>query len=421
VVSLRADDLSPRAKLTATDDATRDSSDGRGSVGGDTAVIQSPDSMPLQEWVRLLYAHPDDPVLWTRELKRLDDVRLRLASGGDPAGDVFTAMAISKNQQLRGIAFRHLKRYGEALDALSSSAKLLESTWTRQGCAHPKPKARCDELNDLRARTMTYVARVHTDQHDIVRADRALHDAVVLSRDASKYPHRLAGIVGDLVQQEAFARAASLVLAEIKNALDHRNEQRVSASARVASSLFNELFFWISWDRQTGKLRDGDPRDFVDNHGIGLGKSMKYGMTDPSEDQATFVTARFREEKILGPNAHRSKADLAGMAKADGFTSTEDLIKNAKLTEYVRREMADGNFEPVAKYVHSEYMDDRFYTSSGVILACREWSSPVTFAEIDRRLREAPAGTVPPSTIEILTAFERGTQFLKVHCRAKAR
>lgn len=377
----------------------------------------TPESMSPEEWSRLIHSNPDDQLLWSRELNLLRQFRRELVAISNPTTEVLRGIALANNDELQGIALRHLKRYDEALEALSRSEQHFLALSTQQGCDSVHPGSRCADIAEGRERVQWFIMLVHTNVGDSRRADAVRSDMVARSRTTTHYEDRLRRSVLELVQRDAFGTASALIVSELQHAIDTRHDNQLKVAARVGESMLELFFNGISWTAQN-KLRDGDPRDFVDNTGIGIGRRAKYGMTDPDEDMATFFTAKVLEElvtlKVGGAEF------LTSMTKKGGYGSIEELVQNARLTDYVRREMADGNFEPVAKNAYLE-VDDTLYNLAGQVLVCRERASSIPFAEVSRRLRQAPAGTVAATTSEILAGFGRLVRFRDTHCRLKAR
>lgn len=361
-------------------------------------------------------SRPDDPVLWARELQRIESLRGSYAKRGNPDADVTLGIAVANVDQLRGIALRHLKRYPEAIAALSESSTRLQKTWTLAGCAQPSPPARCAELDDLRALTASLEANVRRDQNDPDGMGRALGSSVAFSRRTSTYRERLNAAVAGLFGLQAFKPGGALLLAEMKAAIDERDNPRLLSIVAAADAAYGRMFTAVSWNLQTRKMRENDPRDFVDNTGIGIGRRQKYGMTDPDEDHATFVTVMVEEELFID---QQQGAPSPERIKRGGYASADDYLKNIRITDYVRAEMAAGNFEPVVKYLNQAWMFGTLSSSQGLV--CLDPPPKIRFDEVARRLRIAPAGTVSPVTVEVFSALDEASRFVAGHCHARPR
>ena len=258
--------------------------------------------------------------------------------------------------------------------------------------------------------TFTYEANVREDVGDRAQMTFALKSRVAASRSTTRYREYLATSLAKLVSLDDFPDATSLLLGEIRYVSETRDDSLLKTVEEIGSSYSLALFKGISW-KPDGSMRDLDPRDFVDNIGIGIGRQVKYGMTDWDEDDATFATAQYMEDAM----AKYSERNLLRLAEGAGYTSVDELRANSRLGDYVRREMMDGNFEPVVKLLVHEQLD--FQLKAGKGAECPKRPSDFSFAEVRRRLREAPAGTVSTTTQDILFSVQSLAESLNANCR----
>ena len=381
---------------------------------GRHATAPTPASLSTEEWQKRLFENPSDSSLWSQELDRVNAMRTKINALQAPAEDSTVAGALANNDQLRGIALRHLKRYHEALAALAASDQSLSSLWAVHRCNAEHATDECQLIAQLRAMTFTYMANVHEDMGNHAEMSSALKNAVAASRSTDRYQEFLVTSMARLVHLDDFTDATSLLLDEINNVSGVRNDRLVKVVEEAGTSYSLALFQGISW-KPDGGIRDADPRDFVDNTGIGLGRQFKYGMTDWAEDHATFATAMVTEELY----AKAATNDLVSEAKRAGYGSADELRTNLRVPDFVRRELLDSNFEPVAKFLVIEQLNFTFQLRPKEGQACPKHSSQFPFTEIRRRLREAPAGTVATTTQDILFSVERLVESLQTNCRTR--
>lgn len=195
-------------------------------------------------------------------------------------------------------------------------------------------------------------------------------------------------------------------LAHIFTAVDigrsSNNEMLTQAAARLGDRLISTLFDSISWDPTTGGRRSDDPRDFADDNNIGIGRSSKYGMTNPDEDHATFATLVFMSETLKN--------------NPEFVESEEVNPEEYALDSYIRTQIAEQNFEPAAKYLLTIYLDGGF--SSALNLADPTCPSSkrnlVSFEEILTPLDKSQS--TDPHTILIIRLASAIKEFLEERC-----
>jgi hypothetical protein len=169
--------------------------------------------------------------------------------------------------------------------------------------------------------------------------------------------------------------------------------QAASNAASRASWVMAQIFGTVSWDVQRRELRERDPRDFVDTHGIGLGKSVKYGMADPEEDEATFTTMIYIMER---DEARSPETDLIG---------------------YVLAQLAIDNVEPALKYLCVQYALTLggFRSDESCTRTVPDPTQRVRAAlDLAERSRPAP---LRPHLARALSALRAAEAFLTEQCR----
>jgi hypothetical protein len=171
-----------------------------------------------------------------------------------------------------------------------------------------------------------------------------------------------------------------------------KRNQAASDAASRASWVMARIFGTVSWDMQTRELRERDPRDFVDTHGIGLGKSVKYGMADPEEDKATFATMIYIMER---GKARSPETDLIG---------------------YVLAQLAIDNVEPALKYLCAQYsLTLEGFSDESCTRTVPDPTQRVR-AALDLAERSRPA-LLQPHLARALAAIRAAEAFLTEQCR----
>ncbi|HEY6644267.1 hypothetical protein [Povalibacter sp.] len=342
------------------------------------------------------------PAHWQHELDRAAAIRSQLEQGPLPDANR-QVLALANNDQIRGIALGHLRRYPEALEALASAQKSLAAVWEKSGCESASASATCRDAAHLRTITYSLRGSILEETGDRVRSRAAFRDAVITARSLDEFERSLLTCVRGMIAADAFGEAAELLATEITAANADGHKERLKTVRGVADSFVRSLSYGVSWTAE-GSLRGSDPRDFADNTGMGIGRQIKYGMTDQYEDDATFFTVMALEE--LMSTSPPDPQDLARMATDGGYASTNEFLESVRVAEYARREMLDGNFEPAAKYMVIDLLtfafDDKLEPPK-----CPAAPRVASFDVVRQRLLEAPAGTVAPTTVEILLAVER--------------
>jgi hypothetical protein len=178
-----------------------------------------------------------------------------------------------------------------------------------------------------------------------------------------------------------------------------------TAEARLTAKLGNfyrRVFALISWMPGQDKIRrSSDPRDFVDISGIGLGRGMKYGMIDESEDFATFLTAW-----LLGDHDRGN-----GTPMLPGGLTAETVKAETDMVGYVRAQMDECNFEPAAKYLYFRYLmfgcygDHLGYSAPG--------PGDVTDGEVIARMRGVPSQLIDGTTRLCIDVLADGYELLR--------
>jgi tetratricopeptide (TPR) repeat protein len=198
----------------------------------------------------------------------------------------------------------------------------------------------------------------------------------------------LSRLLRDRLSRQDFENALAVDFEAIEVAGEEKDLSFIDNTIGWAWTIAAELFYSISWNPETGEMRDGDPRDFIDGIKIGIGKTSKYGMRNQEEDRASF----------------------GGVF----FSSRDD--KEHDLLTYVHEQMNLGNFEPAAKYLFFAYVDKRVSAGKRRGIRCLDKSE--AFLSFDEVLSYAKSkGEVSDSTIQAIMLFQVLGDFLEKHCR----
>src|SRR5262249_20159276 len=100
-----------------------------------------------------------------------------------------------------------------------------------------------------------------------------------------------------------------------------------------------------------------------------------------------------------------------------GYASVDELRKNTDLDGYVRQQMVDGRFEPVAKYLYVRYINFGFSLSEGHVQCPDERAPRVSFSEVRVGLARRPQLSVSDRTRRIIEMLAKGRDFLEKHCQ----
>lgn len=373
--------------------------------------------MDAKEWQKLLFSNPDDKEIWGLELQRVTDTgaTLELLLRDKDTDQTFANLAIAHNHVLKAIAFRHLAEYQLTLQELVDS-ETITRTLERQGnCASSFNGPGCREIDTILEIVLTQLSLAFEDLNDKVNQEKYLNLALNYVSDSERYRRHLARIGNFYLEDNNFSQLIKTLYRELERALDTDNTDRISICCEAAEGTYMKLFTTISWLPGTNTIKGYDARDFVDMWGIGLGREFKYGMTSPSEDDATFITALFFQDVV---NVS-SDSDLPGNTD---YKTVEELRRNSRLDDHIREQLLEGNFEPAAKYLYCVYVDGGFYRYSGGYLVCpEERSSCVTFDEVKDSIQHAPRSLVDPWTLQVTELLDQAHKFLKQHCRKDAK
>jgi hypothetical protein len=383
------------------------------SVEGPDVTPGTDDEPESRARITYLLEHPDDAEAWGRELEHLrnigDFIATMLAVQSSPT----LRMADCNNRMLIGNALRHLKRYEEALDQLRQTERSLGGLFDELACDASRPDPLCADVREHLAMTSSFVADIWIARDEPNQVGRALKRAAEVSAKTDGHSLHVRQLVVWQIHHEQTGEAARTVLNEV-GAEDRAAGDRAvrESAARLAEGFYGAVFDSISWrpGKDSEVSRDADPRDFFDMYGIGIGRSVKYGMTDSDEDSATFKTVFFVQELMrASPNEDW----------LSGYSSMDEMRKNYDIDAYVRQQMSQGNFEPAAKYVYVRYVDGRFGAIEDGSVACRPAEEGwITFDDLRDQLEAVPALGVPPSTMQAIEAFDNAYSYLESRCRA---
>jgi len=375
----------------------------------DIPELESPDQ--LEAWADLLFKNPGDQKLWNTELARQIQRTEKLSKQERESPlDPKLKLTIANSYQSQGIALRHLKRYEEALSALTHSIDVLAQMEKNYECKSSSSELPiCGNIYDGIRLTFIYFANVYYDLSEMRNTEKYLERALEVPSTFEDFRHTLSRLVSLYLKQDDFQSALNIVLTAIEDELEYKHTKEVVTLSEMASSIYLRLFYTISWIPGTSDLRENDPRDFADRSGIGIGSNVKYGMTDPEEDSATFATLFFLQELA---NSNEGKE----YPKAWGYRSYDDLLKNTDIEAYIRSQLADRNLEPAAKYLYNKYIRYNFGEVSGRPFSCpNEQPNSVTFTEV-RKAIETGGEAIPHWTRYVIDLLFEGEQFLRTYC-----
>jgi hypothetical protein len=374
----------------------------------------------LGGWVQQLYETPEDPKLWTLELKRQQQLSF-FFQGLKKKPDVdrnYLGLAIANNYHLKGISLRHLKRYDEALAEHSAALPILNELYEHHRCSQRHNSTLCIQIRGQMQHGFLYMANVYSDLKDPDYNEKFIRSSLALATNFAELKYPFERLMTFHISQDQFDAAANLLHQEIEHRLFVRKLDEVAELAKIAEEFYSTLFNSISWYTWTSDRRQDDPRDFADMYGIGIGKNFKYGMVDPDEDSATFVTVFSVKEYVRGLLSDpKSNEDVLLLAKHIGLRDIDELVKELDLDLYVREQLAQSNFEPVAKYLYVTLIRQKFYSEDGKYLNCpSEGLSSLSIEEIKRQLEDTSVMTVSTRTVHLIELLYKGHEFLIKHC-----
>jgi len=363
----------------------------------------------LDEWLEKLQSEPEDKKLWELELIRLQaaraDLQQRRRDGdaqGDPVGSAQTEIELILTFAREGLAFKTLGRHDAALAAFKASARQVDDL-VKDGCGRPFAADQCNTLAELRVNVAHSIAENHLERDEVDTAIAEL--GVIPDKDAHAVA---AAILFWRIGQKGYKKALELLLA--RAASPTVEPAGKTAATESLEYLFLRIFHSISWDPETGERRSSDPRDFADDHGLGLHKSFVYGMTDKDEDSATFSTLLYSQD--MSSSLKFAPKEYASL----GYASPEDYRRDHDINAHIRSQLAAGNLEPVAKYLYVWYLRYNFGGMSfgGCAQAVRDGA--VTFEEVFDGIERLSASTLDPWTLQVIEMEDAGYRFLRSQC-----
>lgn len=327
----------------------------------------------------------------------------------------FVELAIINHLQRKAIALRHLKRYSEALHELTKAENKLSKLQQEFKCESGAKNSPCKDINHLFSMTHTYFSNVYQDIEDKFNAEKYLKLAINFSRGYPEYYRYLGYLIYFYGVNNDFHQALNITLTLLEKAIASKNKEEIYKLSVLAKNLYYQLFQSISWDLQTGQLREKDPRDFMDTNGIGIGRISKYGMSQKEEDLPTFVAVQIGYELMTITKPFKEE-DLAKRAKQQSYGSVENLKKNYNIKEYVIEQISQDNFEPIVKYL-SYKIGTNFHVIEEEKFKCSsDKEVDINIDLVKEKLENSPANTVQNSTIQAIEIIDLGNQFLNKYC-----
>lgn len=358
-------------------------------------------SSKLPKWHQHLRENPNDEELWTLELERTKELDIYLLQSKGNPGTI--GLQLASNLQLQGKAFRHLKRYSEAIGALTTSQQALNKVEEQSRCTVSPHNSICNIIRIAYRLTYSLLVDVYYDLKDRNNAEKYLILELQYSYQSDRFDPVFEELFSLYRNSEDLDKAANTILDQFHNALASKDWRRISVTAMIADEFYDLLFVRISWSLDSHTLREYDARDFADIYGIGIGKTFKYGMVSPDEDESTFLSLIMLVRGDMVPQSI--------------YNSEEVTKRNYDLPKYVREQMIEGNFEPAAKYLFITSMGG-FLGNNKRLLFCPDTRrGDVSFNEVEEALMKAPTLMVSASTRNILELFYRGHIFLKTYCK----
>jgi tetratricopeptide (TPR) repeat protein len=381
------------------------------------ADIPTP-ALAIPGWVDRLMRNPEDQELWAAELERQKGLYELLAlRGRSRPRDPLLALATANNLQLQGIALRHLKRYDESLRMLSRSLDVLAALQGLQDCLSGRRSSVCDEIVRLRMMTWAYFANVYDDLQDSSNTERYRKLALSLAETEADYRNHLGNLTSFYLRSDDWEHAIQVVFEEITDAVAHKHKVKTHVAYSVAQSVYRQLAEGLSWERKTARRRSDDPRDFVDNWGLGIGRTFKYGMTNAHEDSATMVSL-FHQQRQFGFDQQRGIVLTDSEKYLTGYSSDEEFRRNLDVEQYVRLQLADGHFEFAAKYLYYRDLNSAFIeTEAGHLRCFAESASATSFDEVIERMETVPILTVSDYTRRAIQLLTLGAEFVRMNCQ----
>lgn len=364
---------------------------------------------------------PDDPIdseIWARKLEqqqitaqalKKDDEEAKSSHRSDP---LLTLMRIN-NHQLQGISLRHLKRYEEALAELRLSDELIRSFRSEHRCDDPAGKSpRCQQVNEEYYLQLLFFSNVYSDLKDDTNVEKYLQLALAAATGRN-YRESLSMLVSWYTDRDKYETALDTAYRALDGGSTNTRIDAIEVASNALEFIYAKLFRSISWQNRATERRSNDARDFVDNHGIGIGRTSKYGMENVREDYATFATIFYLQEVTLSRDRESEEELDPESTPLFGYGSREELRRNVDIERYVREQLVDDNFEPAAKYLYFKYIHNSFTPGMPRYMRHSPTVPPmVSFAEVLTKLSAAPSVRVDPNTKRIIEALYRADQFL---------
>jgi tetratricopeptide (TPR) repeat protein len=350
---------------------------------------------------------PDDSeAIWVTRLKAEEDLDAALAEEIKATRTPELLLFRANTKNTKGIALRHLRRFDEGIKALMEGNDILQQLQKDACGEQPVKSDLCSQIRHMKALTFIFLSNTYRDKADETNAQRYAALAVSTEPPSNRPNRFLPAYIELCVSKQNYLPAVDAILKALNEAITQNNDELFEVYGKLAESIFYEVFKSISWDPKTGKRLSEDARDFVDTHDVGVGRTVKYGMTDADEDHATFVTAFYV--------ATKRRASLQGEERRKGSATKSGDEQNLALPDYIEQQLNAGNFEPVAKYLYVRFIGFKFGRLNELATP-NTGEEKITFPVVRRKLEQTPGLLVPQATLNAIEAFNRAFDFLEAN------